>query len=182
MERKRERLPVKGAEDSGNLEQWFVKVLLDGKRERAPVEGVRGSGIPAQSSGKARGGVTKDTLGIGAGQREQAPVKGAEDSDRPPTLLDVGNGSGDVGNSENLSGKRARAPADGVANSDVPNHSAEETCRLGDLHFAPVTGRDVVKEHTQWLRPDMEEGTGTQPRKDPGASFAIDGERHVLSA
>ena len=97
------------------------------------------------------------------------------DSDNPSTLLDVGAGSDGVDTSGTLAGTREREPWMGVLSSDIHNQPVEKTCRLGDLHLALTKDKDVAKEHSQRWRSDMEEKIDTQTRKDPGASFAMDG-------
>ena len=47
---------------------------------------------------------------------------------------------------------------------------------LGELHL------DVAKEHAQWWHPDMTEKIDTQTRKNPGASFIMNGAGPALSA
>ena len=119
MEGKRERLPVKGAQDPDIPAQLYGKTLLDWKREKAPAQGVEDSGISAQPSGDTHGGVAKGALGIGTGKRgrarywalviDLASVNGVMDSDYPPTLLDTCCGNDDTDTSETLAGKRERA-------------------------------------------------------------------------
>ena len=110
-----------------------------------PGKKARGSDIPTQFSDSNRGGGNKDTLGSGKGKREKAPAQAAKDSDDLSAFLDE-----DVmDTSETLAGKRERAPAEGVMDSDIPTHSIDTKCRLGNLHFAFVMDKDVVKGHAQ---------------------------------
>ena len=74
-------------------------------------------------------------------------MKGVEVSDALPTLLDTSLGGDAMDASETLTGKRERAPVEGVMDSHVPSQSVDKRCRLGDLHWASVMGKDVVKKH-----------------------------------
>ena len=64
----------------------------------------------------------------------------------------------------------------------VPSQSADKNCQLGDVHLACVTDLDVAKKHAQWWLSDMKGKMDTQTRKDPGASFVMDGGGPVFAA
>ena len=118
-----------------------------------------------------RGGGNKDTLGSGKGKREQAPEKEVEDSDDPSASLD----EDAMETSETLDGTRERAPVEGVMDTDTPTQSIDERSRLGDLHPASVTDKEVAKERAQWWQPEMKENIGTRTPMDTGAPLTADG-------
>ena len=60
-----------------------------------------------------------------------------------------------IDTSETLTGKREREPVERAMGSDVPMQSVEREGRLGDLHLAFVTEKEVAKEHAQRWRSDM---------------------------
>ena len=84
--------------------------------------------------------------------------------------------------SETSTGKRERAPVEGAAGSDIPTQSIDKKGRLGEPHPAFVTVKGVVKRHTQWRRPEMQENIDTQSQMDPGAAFMLDGGGPALPA
>ena len=79
---------------------------------------------------------------------------GAEGRTRAPTDGDV------MDTSATVAGKMGRAPVDAVENSDVPLEVREERCRVGDLHFAYVADKEVVKGRAQWQNPVVKSRLG----------------------
>ena len=53
---------------------------------------------------------------------------------------------------------------------------------MRDLHLASLADKEVAQEHAKWRHFEMKEKIDAKSRKDPGASFVLDGERPVLSA
>ena len=84
--------------------------------------------------------------------------------------------------SETLAGKRERAPVEGVMDSDIPTQSVDKKCRAGDLHFASVADKEMVKKHAQWRHADMMGNIDAQTHKHPGAPFNKGGGGPVLFA
>ena len=125
------------------------------------MEGATDSDFPTQFSEPAHAGVKRDTLGVGKGARERAPVQGAEVSEIPRTLLDTTFAGDSMETSDILAQERERAPADRVMDSDTPTQSADKKSRLGELHLAVMTNKEVVEEHAQWSRSEMKEKIDT---------------------
>ena len=57
--------------------------------------------------------------------------------------------------------------------SDIPIESKEKKGRLGYLHLAFVTGKEVVKERAHWRRSDMRDKIDTRTWPDPRASCVL---------
>ena len=185
---KRERAPAKGVKDSDNPTRFwdstrgggYKDTLGSGKGERepAPVRAAKASDVPTQFLDSTRAGGNKGALGSGEGECERAPAQEAKNSDDPSAFSywDL------METSETSAGRRGRAPVEGVMDSDIPTQSIEKKSRLGDLHLAFAKDKEVVEEHAQWRRPEMEAKIGAETPTDPGASGKVDGGRPALSA
>ena len=69
---------------------------------------------------------------------------------------------------DTVTAKEYQAPADVAGASEESLTSQEERCRVGALHLASVSDKEVAKEHAQWWNPDLEERLdATQPSAVP---------------